>query len=63
MAKTPETVNEFLIDLRTQLTAGGANEVKHLSEIKKKDLKDRGLEYNGNYYLWDSRFYNRMINE
>jgi metallopeptidase MepB len=65
MAKTPETVNEFLNDLRTQLTPGGAGEVKHLSEIKKKDLNARGLEttYDGNYYLWDSRFYNRMMVE
>lgn len=64
MAKTPETVNEFLDDLRTQLTPGGAKEVEHLLELKKEDLKARGLDTSdGNYYLWDSRFYNRLMVE
>lgn len=65
MAKTPKTVFDFLNDLREQLTPGGAKEVEHLLEIKKEDLKSRGLEasYDSNYYLWDSRFYNRMMEE
>ncbi|KAI0999875.1 Saccharolysin [Podosphaera aphanis] len=65
MAKTPATVNEFLSDLREKLTAGGAKEIKHLLEIKNEDLKSRGLEssIDGNYYLWDSRFYHRMMIE
>jgi len=63
MAKTPKTVNDFLDDLRTQLTPGGHKEVQHLLEIKKEDLKSRGLEASndGNYYLWDSRFYNQLM--
>jgi metallopeptidase MepB len=34
-------------------------------EIKNADLKSRGLEAknDGNYYLWDSRFYNRLMVE
>ncbi|KAH8659341.1 putative Saccharolysin [Tricladium varicosporioides] len=65
MAKTPETVNDFLDDLRTQLAPGGAKEVEHLKGIKAADLKARGLEASndGNYYLWDSRFYDRMMVE
>lgn len=65
MAKTPETVNEFLDDLRVQLTPGGAKEVTHLLEIKKEDLKSRGLDTSDaeEYYLWDSRFYGRMMIE
>jgi metallopeptidase MepB len=65
MAKTPETVNEFLDDLRVQLTPGGAKEVDHLLEIKEEDLKARGLDTSdaSNYYLWDSRFYNRLMVE
>lgn len=43
MAKTPKTVFDFLNDLREQLTPGGAREVAHLLEIKKEDLKSRGL--------------------
>src|ERR1700710_539547 len=65
MAKTPATVNEFLGDLRTQLAPGGVKETDHLKEIKAADLKTRGLEAtnDGNYYLWDSRFYGRMMIE
>ncbi|POS82793.1 putative Saccharolysin [Erysiphe pulchra] len=65
MAKDPATVNKFLGDLRERLTAGGAKEVEHLMEIKTEDLKSRGLEAknDGNYYLWDTRFYHRLMVE
>ena len=65
MAKTPKTVNDFLGDLRTQLAPGGAKEVEHLLDIKGADLKAHGLgsEDDGNYYLWDTRFYNRLMVE
>jgi metallopeptidase MepB len=65
MAKTPQTVFDFLNDLRTQLTPGGVKEVEHLMSIKNADLKFRGLDAtnDGNYYLWDSRFYNRLMVE
>lgn len=65
MAKTPKTVNDFLDDLRVQLAPGGVKEIEHLKEIKKEDLQSRGLEAtnDGNYYLWDTRFYNRMMVE
>lgn len=65
MAKTPKTVLDFLGDLKEQLTPGGAKEVTHLLEIKNEDLKTRNMahEYDGNYYLWDTRFYDRMMVE
>ncbi|KAH6681398.1 hypothetical protein B0J14DRAFT_613372 [Halenospora varia] len=65
MAKTPKTVTDFLSDLKEQLTPGGAKEVAHLMELKSKDLKTKGLAHtnNGNYYLWDNRFYNRLMVE
>ena len=55
MAKTPNTVNDFLDDLRVQLAPGGVKETEHLKNIKKEDLKSRGLEAtnDGNYYLWE----------
>jgi metallopeptidase MepB len=63
MAKTSETVLEFLRDLRTQLTLGGVKEIEHLKDLKKEDLKSRGLEasYDGKYYLWDHPFYDRLM--
>ncbi|CZR62648.1 related to metalloproteinase [Phialocephala subalpina] len=65
MAKTPKTVLDFLGDLREQLSPGGAKEVAHLMEFKNEDLKARGMadENDGNYYFWDTRFYDRMMVE
>jgi metallopeptidase MepB len=47
------------------LTPGGKKEIEHLMEIKTNYLKSTGMEASndGNYYLWDSRFYQRMMVE
>ncbi|KAJ5095049.1 hypothetical protein N7532_007340 [Penicillium argentinense] len=59
MAKTPETVDKFLGDLRTRLTDGGKREIQTLMELKKTlDPKS-----DGKYYLWDHRFYDRLMLE
>ncbi|CAI7599433.1 unnamed protein product [Penicillium pancosmium] len=59
MAKTPETVNKFLGDLRSRLTAGGKSEINTLMELKKSlDPKS-----DGQYYLWDHRYYDRLMLE
>jgi metallopeptidase MepB len=63
MAKDPATVMEFLGDLRKRLTAGGAKEVNHLLELKKADVETKGLSNDGNYYLWDHRYYDRLMIE
>ncbi|KAI2628422.1 peptidase family M3 [Xylaria nigripes] len=63
MAKVPETVNTFLTDLRTKLAPGGVKELEHLWEVKKKDEESRGLKSDGVFYLWDNRFYDRMMVE
>jgi metallopeptidase MepB len=63
MAKEPATVDTFLSDLRGRLTGGGAKELEHLLELKTKDEASRGLQSDGNYYLWDHRYYDRMLVE
>lgn len=63
MAKTPETVDNFLGDLRSRLAAGGEKETKSLLELKKADLESRGEQFDGRYYLWDHRFYDRLMLE
>lgn len=63
MAKTPKTVDDFLGDLRGKLSQGGLDEIVTLKELKKEDLKSRGEEYDGKYYLWDHRFYDRVMEE
>jgi metallopeptidase MepB len=63
MAKLPSTVMDFLGDLRERLAPGGVKEVAHLLELKNADLATRGLSGDGNYYLWDHRFYDRLMIE
>lgn len=63
MAKSPETVDEFLGDLRKRLTPGGAADRKTLVALKQQDLKNRGLEADDKLFLWDNRFYNRILLE
>ncbi|KAH0537202.1 hypothetical protein FGG08_005980 [Glutinoglossum americanum] len=65
MAKTPETVDEFLGDLRSRLTAGGKSEITRLKEVKKEYLNSNGIggSDDGHYYLWDHRFYDRFMLE
>lgn len=63
MAKTAETVNDFLADLRRRLVDGGKKEKEHLLELKKTDLEARGEPFDGKFYLWDNRFYDRIMIE
>lgn len=63
MAKTPQTVDSFLGDLRSRLAAGGEKETKKLLELKKADLEARGEPFDGRYYIWDHRFYDRLMLE
>lgn len=59
MAKTPETVDTFLGDLRARLTDGGKQEIQTLMKLKKE------LDPNSDdrYYLWDHRYYDRLMLE
>ncbi|KAJ5953522.1 hypothetical protein N7454_000418 [Penicillium verhagenii] len=59
MAKTPETVDTFLGDLRSRLTAGGKQEIQTLLNLK----KELDPNSDGRYYLWDHRFYDRLMLE
>jgi metallopeptidase MepB len=63
MAKTPKTVDDFLGDLRSRLSDGGVAEIKTLKEMKRQDLASSGADFDGRYYLWDHRFYDRMMEE
>ncbi|EPS37390.1 hypothetical protein H072_8859 [Dactylellina haptotyla CBS 200.50] len=63
MAKLPKTVRTFLGDLRAKLTEGGRQEVKKLKGLKQSDTEATGLEFDDKYYLWDHRFYDRLMRE
>ncbi|RMD40552.1 hypothetical protein DV735_g4563, partial [Chaetothyriales sp. CBS 134920] len=63
MAKTPKTVDDFLADLRKRLNQGGLDEIEVLKKLKKADVESRGEEFDGHYFLWDHRFYDRLQEE
>jgi len=65
MSKTPKTVDDFLLNLKERLAPGGLDEIEKLKALKKQDLKDRGDEksFDDHYYLWDHRFYDRLVQE
>ncbi|PYI01611.1 metallopeptidase MepB [Aspergillus sclerotiicarbonarius CBS 121057] len=58
MAKLPEKVNSFLDGLISKFTAKGHEELEKLKELKGADVGDR---FDGHYYLWDRRFYHRLM--
>lgn len=65
MSKTPKTVDDFLGDLRERLAPGGIDETEKLKQLKQADLNSRGLQdkSDGNYYLWDHRYYDTLMLE
>lgn len=63
MSKTPKTVDDFLSDLRQRLTPGGVAEKKVLLDLKKGDVKNRSIDFDNRFFLWDNRFYDRMLLE
>ncbi|CAI4214917.1 unnamed protein product [Parascedosporium putredinis] len=38
-------------------------EIAHLLELKKADTEARGIPFDGKYYLWDHRYYDRLMIE
>lgn len=63
MVKTPKLVNDFLGDLRARLVAGGAKETEKLLALKKQDCDENGVPCDGSYYIWDHRYYDRLMVE
>ncbi|KAF1987460.1 metallopeptidase MepB [Aulographum hederae CBS 113979] len=65
MAKTPKTVDDFLGDLRERLAPGGVKEIQKLLAMKKADMESKGeiSAFDGRYYLWDHRYYDRLMVE
>lgn len=63
MAKTPKIVDDFLSGLRTRLTKGGESERKTLTQMKEQEVKSMGQDFDGRYFLWDHRYYDRLMLE
>ena len=68
MAKNAKTVDDFLGDLRERLAPGGERELDNLKRLKLQDLADKDMDASAQndatpYYLWDHRFYDRLMVE
>ncbi|XP_005999912.1 thimet oligopeptidase [Latimeria chalumnae] len=63
MAKNGKTVAVFLDELAKKLKPLGEEEKALLLDLKKKDCKIRGLEFDGEINAWDMRFYMNQVEE
>lgn len=63
MMKSAKKVDDFLGSLRGRLADGGLQEIETLKALKKKDVESRGEKFDGHYFLWDHRYYDRMMQE
>ncbi|XP_065923847.1 thimet oligopeptidase-like [Magallana gigas] len=60
MAKDPEKVRTFLVDLAQKLRPLQEQEVKVYLEYKKEKCDKYGYEYDGKIHYWDLRYYMTM---
>lgn len=63
MAKSPETVREFLEDLSSRLDPLFEKELAILLDLKRQDKESAGLPYDGRIHMWDFRFYMNLREE
>ncbi|KAJ7626668.1 metallopeptidase MepB [Mycena polygramma] len=63
MVKTGKGVVEFLDDLEEKLKPVGAKDRETLLALKKEEHAERGLPFDGNFYIWDYRYYDRKYIE
>ena len=63
MAKTPQTVQNFLGELGVKLKPLWEEEQKVLLEMKEAESKELGFEFSGKLDFWDFRYYMAMVEE
>ena len=54
-------VKEFLTDLRSRLTPPAQRDLDDLIALKKRDYEERGLPFDGNFYIYDDAYYWRIL--
>ncbi|CAE6466814.1 unnamed protein product [Rhizoctonia solani] len=63
MIKTSQAVVDFLTDLEEKLRPVGTKDRDTLLKLKEKEHAKLGLPYDGEFYLWDYRYYDRLFIE
>jgi Zn-dependent oligopeptidase len=56
-------LSQFVNDLEAKLRPVGINDRKVLLALKKKEHEEKGLSFDGEFYLWDYRYYDRKYIE
>ncbi|KAL0577646.1 metalloendopeptidase [Marasmius crinis-equi] len=63
MIKDAKGVFDFLDDLESKLRPVGVKDRETLLALKKKDHEELGLPFDGEFYIWDYRYYDRKFVE
>ncbi|CEL52913.1 metallopeptidase MepB [Rhizoctonia solani AG-1 IB] len=63
MIKTSKAVIDFLTDLEEKLRPVGTKDRDTLLKLKEKEHSKLGLPYDGQFYIWDYRYYDRVFVE
>ncbi|KAF9013473.1 hypothetical protein BDQ17DRAFT_1231331 [Cyathus striatus] len=63
MVKNGTAVDDFLNDLESKLRPVGLKERDILLEMKRKEHEAKGLPFDGEFYIWDYRYYDRKYIE
>ncbi|KAF8752972.1 Peptidase family M3 [Rhizoctonia solani] len=63
MIKTSKAVIDFLADLEEKLRPVGTKDRDTLLKLKEKEHAKLGLPYDGEFYIWDYRYYDRLFVE
>jgi Zn-dependent oligopeptidase len=63
MVKSARGVEEFLADLEQKLKPVGAKDREKLLAMKKEEHDANGLPFDGKFFIWDYRYYDRKYLE
>ncbi|KAH9922802.1 metallopeptidase MepB [Epithele typhae] len=63
MVKNAKGVKEFLTDLEQKLRPVGLKDREILLALKKEEHDEKGIPFDGEFYLWDYRYYDRKFIE
>uniref|UniRef100_A0A0W0FS66 Putative metallopeptidase MepB n=1 Tax=Moniliophthora roreri TaxID=221103 RepID=A0A0W0FS66_MONRR len=63
MIKNAASVNDFLDGLESKLRPVGVKDMETLLALKKKEHEELGLPFDGQFYVWDYRYYDRKYIE
>jgi len=63
MVKSAKNVVDFLGDLEKKLRPIGLKDRETLLTLKKEEHEEKGYPFDGEFYIWDYRYYDRKFIE